>query len=674
MLDKPQIASDPLNRDPIPISRSSWLIIVIAGAASFAYHFNFGGINHAHLLPLVNYYHDATTYQHDYIYPAYTHFLSYFWYVVAFLAQYVSLKGLLLTVDALWCVFTAWAVFGLAYRLFASTTAARLAVLMLVLSKPSPAGIFISLHGSVDPFSHTNFVLPFLLLAWRWALENRWLPAWGLIGLLANIHVVSAAFFFCILTVSMLVHRPRQWWLFLAGPAAMFALASPMIFRIFTAVGPDQITTPDQIERLRFIYRMRMPYHRFPSTWAPRDWMSGLTWVILGAVSFLNRKRGPRDRMMLAAFAVLCAIVGWLYLVVEVRPFNVAMMAFPFGRAGRFAVLIALFYVAAWAAELLESSESGRRLAGLCLAAWGIATYYHIPTIGLLPKVVQAFLPDAYYYIPTAAMLPLLGLTRDVSRSNASRIGFATLMLVAAALLAWSGRRIHGYNIVVMMVFVALMIFIGQTRGWTGSIRWLTIGLTILPVAAALALRGQILGFVMLKGSTFSEALAVSYSMPGPHWIEMQRWVDRNLPQDAVLLTPFRLQGFRIYSRRAVVCEWKDPGIITCSHLPTLFEWEDRIRAYTKVAGSTEKDLQTIQHRMPMYTFLPQTSLVALAKTFDAGYIVIESFGKPLALPLLHENKQFRLYRVTNQPASPSAQPTPPRPVLRPAYPQAIDR
>ena len=115
-----------------------------------------------------------------------------------------------------------------------------------------------------------------------------------------------------------------------------------------------------------------------------------------------------------------------------------------------------------------------------------------------------------------------------------------------------------------------------------------------------------------------------------------------------------------------MVCVWKDPGIITCSHLPTLFEWENRIRAYTKVAGSTEKDLQNIQHRMPMYTFLPQTSLVALAKTFDAGYIVIESFGKPLALPLLHENKQFRLYRLTDQPASPSAKPTPPRPALRP--------
>jgi len=211
-----------------------------------------------------------------------------------------------------------------------------------------------------------------------------------------------------------------------------------------------------------------------------------------------------------------------------------------------------------------------------------------------------------------------------------------------------------------MMVFVALMIFIGQVRGWTGSIRWLTVGLTILPVAAALALRGQILTFVMLKGNTFSEALVVTYSMPSPHWIEMQRWVDRHLPKDAVLLTPFRLQGFRIYSRRAVVCEWKDPGIITCSHLPTLFEWENRIRTYTKVAGSTEKDLQDIQHRMPMYSFLPQTSLVALAKTFDAGYIVIESFGKPLNLPLLHENKQFRLYRLANQPS-------PPRRSLRPS-------
>ncbi len=641
MSDQPNVAAEQHADKPIPISSATWLILIVAGLTSFAYHYNYGGVNHAHLLPLVNHYQDPTTYQHDYIIRSYQHFLSYFWYAVAFLAQFVRLKALLLTLDAVWCVLTAWAVYCLSWRLFGSVLAGRIAVLMLVLTKASPAGIYISLHGSIDPYSHTNFVLPFLLIAWRWALEGKWLRAFGAVGLLANIHVVSAAFFTCMLGIMILVNRPERRWLIVVAPLVLVALAGPVIYRVLSAVGPDQITTSEQIDRLRFIYHFRMPYHRFPSTWGAEDWVPAFAWWTLGAIGFFKLRAGPRHRMMLAAFVVLLAILAFLYFAVEVWPFSVATMAFPFGRAGRFAVFIAVLYVAAWAAKLLESSDVADRVAGLCLAAWGVGTNQELAA---------------------AAFLPLIGLVPDAGRSPAARKAFAIILLVAGLILAWAGwtdfqydvtggalfvgLQSLDYNIVVTVLVTAVLLLIGQVRRWPASSNWVTAGLVVLAVMSFVGMRGQRLAFLLSKHVPFDEAVALTYSLPNPHWIEMQEWVDRNLPRDAVLLTPPHAQGFRIHSKRAIVVEWKDPGIITCSYLPDLFEWERRVRAYTGVSGRSDKDAIEIIRRQGLYSYLSEDGLIQLARTFNAGYIVTETSAEPLSLPLLHENKRGRLYQV----------------------------
>jgi len=41
-------------------------------------------------------------------------------------------------------------------------------------------------------------------------------------------------------------------------------------------------------------------------------------------------------------------------------------------------------------------------------------------------------------------------------------------------------------------------------------------------------------------------------------WIGVQLWAKENTPIDAMFITPPYLQGFRIYSERGAVAEWKD--------------------------------------------------------------------------------------------------------------------
>src|SRR4029453_15938708 len=44
----------------------------------------------------------------------------------------------------------------------------------------------------------------------------------------------------------------------------------------------------------------------------------------------------------------------------------------------------------------------------------------------------------------------------------------------------------------------------------------------------------------------------------GGGWRQAQDWARRNTPKDAVFLTPPREAGFRVFSERTVVGEWKD--------------------------------------------------------------------------------------------------------------------
>jgi hypothetical protein len=45
-------------------------------------------------------------------------------------------------------------------------------------------------------------------------------------------------------------------------------------------------------------------------------------------------------------------------------------------------------------------------------------------------------------------------------------------------------------------------------------------------------------------------------------WIGVQLWAKENTPIDAMFITPPYLQGFRIYSERGAVAEWKDDSSI----------------------------------------------------------------------------------------------------------------
>jgi hypothetical protein len=115
----------------------------------------------------------------------------------------------------------------------------------------------------------------------------------------------------------------------------------------------------------------------------------------------------------------------------------------------------------------------------------------------------------------------------------------------------------------------------------------------------------------------------------GGGWREAQDWVRRSTPKAAVLLTPPREAGFRVFSERTVVGEWKDG---TQQYFDDAFvrEWGDRMQAL----------------RGDAYPSLPDDELMGLAARYGASYIVLPARPIRPGLVAVYRAKGYAVYRA----------------------------
>jgi hypothetical protein len=111
-------------------------------------------------------------------------------------------------------------------------------------------------------------------------------------------------------------------------------------------------------------------------------------------------------------------------------------------------------------------------------------------------------------------------------------------------------------------------------------------------------------------------------------WRAVQDWVRTHTPRSAVLLTPPKEAGFRVFSERTIVGEWKDG---TQQYFDDAFvkEWGARMQA---LGDDYEK--------------LPEDRLLALARRFGASYIVLPRQPARRGLDVVYRNPSWAVYRA----------------------------
>jgi hypothetical protein len=121
-------------------------------------------------------------------------------------------------------------------------------------------------------------------------------------------------------------------------------------------------------------------------------------------------------------------------------------------------------------------------------------------------------------------------------------------------------------------------------------------------------------------------------------WRDVQDWVRLNTPKDAVVLTPPQGTGFRVFSERTIVGEWKDG---TQQYFDEGFakDWGQRMAALTP--QGREK--------------LTNDEILTTARLFGASFVVSAPRLRHQGLEELYRNKYYAVYGVSPAAAGSSA-------------------
>ncbi len=438
-------------------------------------------------------------------------------------------------------------------------------------------------------FSHSHLASALTIWAIVWFLEGRRALPLLLLSLGAYNHLLYSVYVLVPMALVVLWEgwesRDRR------HTAILLALAVvPLLPLVIWTLAHDAPMTAEWLDLLR----LRSAHHSFPSFFGA-DLPDA---AALLALAVLAASRAPEDRKRIFALFLAATAVQFVLgtIFTEYWPLK-AMLQYQPHRVWRFVVLLLRAMAAVGIVD-------GYRAGGL--ARWaGIAT----GVILFLPGL-EALLPFAVF-AQAAAGAPVAA-------------PWARLLAVAviASITGWDDRPVvdtlTNENIRLLMhpvvlASAALAVMIAVARDLAPRARQaLVASAAVLTVAALLPYSYYVARVRWESGS----------------WRAAQNWVRENTPRDAIILTPPKEAGFRVFSERTIVGEWKDG---TQQYFDDAFvrEWGARM----EILGDE-------------YAKLPDDQLLALAHHFGARYVVAPRRNRPRALPRLYDNPGFEVYAV----------------------------
>ncbi len=442
-------------------------------------------------------------------------------------------------------------------------------------------------------FSHSHLASALTIWAMVWFLEGRRMLPLLVLSLGAYNHLLYSAYVLVPMVMAVLweareVGRRETWKRLAAAvvplvPLAVWTLAhrSPM--------------TPEWLELLR----LRSSHHSFPSAFGA-DLPPAAALLAL-SVLLLSRMSGDRRRVV-AVFLVGTAlqfVLGTLFT--EYWPLKAALQYQPH-RAWRFLMLLLQGVVAA-------GVVAGWREGGLARVTAG-ATAIVAFTPGLEP------------------LLPLVVLLQAVAgRPTPEPWARALAVCVLVGVTGWADQD-------VIWTYPGDMLPRALNETVIGAAALavlLAMGKSSPPARPAAAMAAALLAVLWLTPRAFAGQRP---RWESGAWRAVQDWARTHTPRAAVLLTPPKEAGFRVFSERTIVGEWKDG---TQQYFDDAFvkEWGARMQ----VLGDD-------------YEKLPEERLLELARRFGATYIVLPRQPARRGLVAVYRNPSWAVYRA--EPARPA--------------------
>ncbi|HUG52328.1 MAG TPA: DUF6798 domain-containing protein [Vicinamibacteria bacterium] len=436
-------------------------------------------------------------------------------------------------------------------------------------------------------FSHSHLASALAIWAMVWFLEGRRVLPLLVLSLGAYNHLLYSVYVL-VPMVLVVLWEARE-----AGRRRtlqrLAAAILPLLPLAAWTLAQRAPMTPEWLALLR----LRSAHHSFPSAFA-EDLPQA---AALLALSALALSRLGLDRRRLVAFFLLGTalqfVVGTLFT--EIWPVKAVLQYQPH-RAWRFLMLLLQGVVAAGVVAGWREGGLGRTIA----VATGVVMF----TPGLEPLLAVVVLLQAAAGRPTPAPW--------------ARLLAAGVLVVVTG---WADREV---------------VWTHPADTLPRALNATVLGAAALAVVIAV---GRSSPRTRTAGTIAAAVLAVGWLTPKAYashrqrwesgaWRAAQNWVRVNTPRSAVLLSPPHEAGFRVFSERTIVGEWKDG---TQQYFDDAFvrEWGERMEAL----GDD-------------YEALGEDRLLELARRYGASYIVLPRQPPRRGLALVYRNPSWAVYRT----------------------------
>lgn len=580
--------SDRLWRRLVPATEAATLWVLLSLAAVVLIGYRFGDSNHGITVPLLKKLIDPTLYAGDPLVATGESFPTLFYRLLAWILP--STDWVAPAFFGLY-VLTMAATYAAVYRIGRWAGGPVAGALTLLIAFPVRIGLAGEALYRVA-FSHSHTASALALWAIVWFLEGRRLLPILVLSLGAYNHALYSAYVLAPMLLVVLAEwrqtGTRRSWLLLAAASLPWLPLLAWGLMHSAPLSADWLT----------LLRLRSAHHSFPSTFG-EDLPGVAALLVLTGFAFPALTRDKR--MLLAAFLAATALhFGLGTLFSEFVPVRLVLQYQPH-RCWRFMVVLLWAVVSAQVATDFRKGGVARVLAaavGLTLLLPGLA-----PLLPVAAALVAFFArPAPPWWLRGLAAAVFLGVS-----------GWGLKAVEPLAELDAIVPRLTN-DAVMATAALALLLLAGRQVG--GRLRTLTV--------AAVAV------FVLLRlGPESYGSVSQRWRAEVSPWHDVQRWVRLHTPKDATLLTPPREAGFRVFSERAIVGEWKD-GTQQYFDDGFALEWNRRMEA---VGPDT-------------YTRTHGRNLLAIARRYGASYIVLPREPMRQGLVLAYRNDSWAVYRA----------------------------
>ena len=555
-------------------------LLALAGTVLIGYRY--GDSNHGITVPILKRLMDPSLYPGDVMVATAEKFPTVFYRALGFVLP--NTDWIPLAFFVLYVVAIAATLAG-AYRLGQWAGGPAAGVVAMLFAFPVRIGLAGEALYRVE-FSHSHLASALTIWAMVWFVEGRRLLPILALSLGAYNHLLYSAY--ALVPMLLVVWAERRE----AGTKRTLQLAAAAVLPLLPiAIWSLSRGTPMTAEWFELL-KLRSSHHSFPSAFSG-DLPDAAALLVLAAMA---ASRLPLDRRWMLSVFLVGTALQFLFgtLLTEYFPLKAVLQYQPH-RSWRFLMLLLQAVVAAGVVRGFREGGVGRIVA---LAAGVIVFIPGLESLLPIAVVLQAAAarpePAAWSRLLAIGALVFLGGWGDKPLDWTSFLGDMSNRVLSATVLTAAA--------------LALLVKIGVEKG--GFVRGALAGL-----AACFTL-------FWLAPDVYERARA---RFDRGSWVDVQKWALRGTPKAAVFLTPPREAGFRVFSERTVVAEWKDG---TQQYFDDGFvrEWGLRMEIMGDLPKRNERELREIAQRL------------------GATHIVLPARQSREGLAELYRNRDFVVY------------------------------